>query len=147
GGRFPDVAKDKYKEYRELIDPLLNTPARTKLKATAVRKGDKIDITAEVTDLDEPGDRTRLRLALVEEWAQYQGANRLRYHHHLVRAMRGGASGLALKDKTGKQTASIDLDELRKDLNRYLDSRKFPQQDRPAIDLKRLSVVAFVQND
>jgi hypothetical protein len=146
GGAFPDVAKEKYKEYREVIDPLLNTPAKAKIKLAAMQKGSKIDISAEVTDLEDPGDRTRLRLALVEEWAQYQGSNRLRYHHHLVRAMPGGASGLALKDKTGKQTASIDLDELRKELNRYLDSRKFPQ-DRPAVDLKRLSVVAFVQND
>jgi hypothetical protein len=146
GGGFVDDAKDKYKEYREVLDPLLNAAPRAKIKASAVQKGGKIDITAEVTDLEEPGDRTRLRLALVEDWAQYQGANRLRYHHHVVRAMPGGGSGLALKDKTGKLTTSIDLEELRKELNRYLDSRKFPE-DRPSVDLKRLSVVAFVQND
>jgi hypothetical protein len=150
GGGGVAEAKDKYNEYRKVIEPLLETPAAARLKASAVRKGDRIDITAEASDVEKPGEKMRLRLALVEEQVRYAGRNGLRYHHHVVRALPGGVNGLALTAKTGKQTASVDLGELRKTLNKYLTDygrkRPFPNNDRP-MDLRKLSVVAFVQND
>ena len=92
----------------------------------------------------------RLKLALIEEKVRYQGSNNMRYHHHVVRAFPGGVEGVALKDKTGKHAATVDLAELRKTLIKYLDSTAkktpFPNSDRP-LDLKNLRVVAFVQND
>ena len=68
----------------------------------------------------------------------------------MVRALPGGADGFPIKEKTAKQTASVNLAELRKNLTSYLDdfSKKapFPNERRP-LDLKRLKVVAFVQDD
>jgi hypothetical protein len=58
----------------------------------------------------------------------------------------GGADGVPLKEKTGKQTATVDLEEVRRGQDRYLDSQKFAEE-RPPIRLRRLYVVAFVQND
>jgi thiol-disulfide isomerase/thioredoxin len=150
GGGGVGNAKDKYGDYRDAIEAQLEKPPKAKLKATATRKGDKIDIQAEVSDLEKPGEKVRLRLALVEDQVRYLGGNQVRLHHRVVRALPGGAAGLALKEKTGKQTASVDLEELRKKLNKYLDDfgkrSPFPDSKRP-MDLKKLSVVAFVQDD
>jgi hypothetical protein len=149
GGGFDD-AQGKYAEYVGLIDPLLEKESKVKIKTTAVNKGGKIEITANVSDVDKPSDNVRLRFALVEEAVKYQGSNKLETHHHVVRAMPGGASGFPLKDKTGKQSVSVDLGELRKQLTGYLDdfSKKteIKWKDKP-LDLKKLRVVAFVQND
>jgi hypothetical protein len=149
GGSF-DEAPELYKKYRAVIDPLLEETTKIKLKVAAKRKGDKIDITAEVADLEKPGEKIRLRLALVEEEVQYTGGNTLKTHHHVVRDLPGGAAGFALKEKSAKQTATVDLKELRAKLTKYLDDyakeEDFPSKDRP-LALKDLRVVAFVQND
>src|SRR5207248_923961 len=73
GGGGRDDAPDKYKEFCTVVNKLLETPETLKLSATAVRKGDKIAIDAKVQDLDKPGDKVRLRLALVEDWVRYKG--------------------------------------------------------------------------
>ena len=150
GGGDIDAAKDKYFDYRDVINPLLEKPARAQLKASATRQGDKIDIQAEVSDLEKPGDKVRLRFALVEEQVRYVGGNQVRFHHDVVRSLPGGADGFPLKEKTAKQTASVNLAELRKSLSDYLDQsakqRPFPNERRP-LELKKLRVVAFVQDD
>ncbi|OAI54805.1 hypothetical protein AYO44_03005 [Planctomycetaceae bacterium SCGC AG-212-F19] len=150
GGGF-DEAQERYEQYMEGLAPILEKAARVKLKASAKQKADKITITAEASDLDEPGEKMRLRLALVEEEVKYKGGNRLPHHHAVVRALPGGAAGLALKEKSGKQTATVDLEDLRKKLTGYLneaakDLGEFPSKERP-MDLKKLRVIAFVQND
>jgi hypothetical protein len=148
GGEIAE-ALEKYKQYRAAIDPLLEQTTKVKLKAGAVRKGDKIDMTAEASGGEE-GAKLVLRLALVEEEVRYQGPNQMRFHHRVVRALPGGPKGLALKGKSGKQEVSVDLGELRKQLTKYLDTyaekHEFPDARRP-MDFKQLSVVAFVQND
>jgi hypothetical protein len=150
GGGSADAAQEKYKEYRKVIDPLLEKPTSIKLKANAVRKGDKLEITAQASGVDKPGEKLRLRLALVEEQVRYTGGNGLRYHHHVVRALPGGAEGMALKEKTGKQTATVDLQELREKWNRYLNAAakrlRFTNSSRP-MEFRKLAVVAFVQDD
>ena len=67
-----------------------------------------------------------------------------------VNSVAGRAETVAIKENTGKQSATVDLDKLRQELNQYLDDfskkRPFPNSRRP-LDLKKLYVVAFVQND
>jgi hypothetical protein len=149
GGGF-EQAQEKYKEYTGAIDPMLEKPARAKIKLTATRKGDKIDVKADVSDLEETGDDVRLRLVLVEESVDYHGSNKLRVHHHVVRAFPGGTAGTAMKEKTGSKSVTVDLGELKKKLGEYLDKaheeNPFPNKERP-MNLTKLSVVAFVQND
>jgi hypothetical protein len=148
-----DEAPDVYKVYREVLDQLLEKPAAAKLTATAAQKGSKIEITAEVTDVDWTDEQLKLRLALVEDKVRYTGGNQMRFHHHVVRAFPGGVKGVAVKSKTAKQTATVELDELRKDLTKYLEDyakenkdTPFPNSQRP-LELKDLKVVAFLQND
>lgn len=103
-----------------------------------------------MSDLAEPSDDIKLRFVLVEELVHYVGSNRIRYHHQIVRAMPGGAAGVALEEKTSQHAVSIDLSELRQKLNKYLDEtakeRPFSNPDRP-LELKNLYVVALVQYD
>ena len=71
-------------------------------------------------------------------------------HHHVVRALVGGPKGFRVKDKGIKQTASVDLAELRTQLAKYL---KEIEKDNPVtktdkvLEMDRLGVVLFVQND
>lgn len=150
GGGSSDDAVDKYDEYQEALAALLEAPARAAVTVDATRKGDKVEITAAVARLDETGDDIRLRLLLVEKEVAYKGSNGVAVHTHVVRAMPGGANGVALTEKSFKKTFAVNLDELRKQINEYLDryqeKRPFPTKERP-LELKQLAVVALVQND
>ncbi|HYT90275.1 MAG TPA: hypothetical protein VEL76_16325 [Gemmataceae bacterium] len=150
GGGGAAAAEKKYLAYREVIDPLLEEAAVAKIVASATRKGDKIEVKAEVSGLANPGADKRLRLVLVEKSIKYTGGNKLPVHHQVVRALLGGPNGFALEAKDSKHTATVDLMELRQGLNRYLDEfaakRAFPNKNRP-LDFNALRVVAFVQND
>jgi hypothetical protein len=150
GGGDSSEAPEKYTEYVDAIEPQLERPSKAEIKVSAALKGNKLTITAEVSKLTEMGPDVRLRLALVEEEVAYKGTNGLGVHQHVVRAMPGGVDGTPLKEKTGKKTVTVDLEKLRKDLKNYLtkyaEKRPFPSKDQP-LDLKKLRVIAFVQND
>ncbi|AWM38378.1 hypothetical protein GobsT_34910 [Gemmata obscuriglobus] len=148
GGGGMANAESKYKQYADIIAPLLEETTAVKVAGKVTRTGDKLDIAVEVTGAE--GEDTRLRLLVVEENIKYVGGNKLRFHHQVVRATAGGADGVAVKDKAFAHTATVDLGTVRKDLTTYLDEfarmRPFPNPARP-LDLKGLRVVALVQND
>lgn len=150
GGGDYDVSQARYESYAELVNEQLEKPAKASIKLTAAQKGPRVDIRADVSDLAENKADVRLRVALVEDVVSYTGGNKVPTHHCVVRSFAGGAAGFALKDKISSKTASIDLEELRKKLNEYLDKyakdEPFPNKDRP-LEMKRLRVVAFVQNN
>jgi hypothetical protein len=150
GGNAYD-AMESYDDCVSALEPLLNTASKASLKASATRKGSKITVSAEANDVQAPGDKIKLRLVLVEDVVSYKGGNGIPQYRSVVRALPGGPAGMALKEKTGKQTAEVDLDDLRKSLKKYLDDYAekedaFPNKERP-MELKKLRVIAFVQND
>src|SRR5262249_38300529 len=130
----------------------LEKPAGASVEVSAARRGKKIEINAEAGDVANPGDDVRLRFVLVEETARYVGGNGIRFHHHVVRAMPGGEKGFPLKQKTTRQAATVDLDELKKQLAQYISTvakkskANFPEPEQ-VLALTNLRVVAFVQND
>ena len=148
GGGAMTASENKYNQYTGVIDPLLEKTTAVKVAGKATRAGDKIDIQLEVTE--GAGDDMKLRVLVVEESVKYVGGNQMRFHHHVVRAMPGGAGGVAITDKTFKHTATTDLAEVRKELTKYLDeygkTRPFSKPDRP-MEMKELKVIALVQND
>jgi len=148
GGGGMTNGESKYKQYTDVINPILEKTTDVKVAGKAARNGEKIDIAVEVTGGD--GADMKLRLLVVEENIKYVGGNQIRFHHHVVRAMPGGAEGVAIKDKAFKHTAASDLGAVRKDLTTYLDdfakTRPFPKPERP-MDMKALKVIALVQND
>ncbi len=144
-------APDKYAEYRALIEPLLEAPAKVKLKVTAQRKGAKVNVKVNVADLEVGGDAVRLRVLLVEPQVEYAGANKLTPQRHVVRAFVGKPDGEKVaKGKPLEKSETVDVDALRKELKAYLDKvaekKAFAGKERP-LELKKLAVVAFVQND
>jgi hypothetical protein len=149
GGQAEDAA-ERYEEFVEGINPLLEKEADGKLALAAKRKGDKITIEANVSGLKKSGDDVRLRLAVVEKEVDYKGRNGLAKHSHVVRFMPGGDAGTVMKAKDGKYPFTVDVAEVKKRLADYLkksnDKRPFPDDARP-MELKELSVVAFVQDD
>jgi hypothetical protein len=148
GGGSMTASENKFKQYVGVIDPILETKTDVKVSGKAARAGDKIDINLEVSGAD--GDDLKLRVLVVEETVRYVGSNRVRFHHHVVRAMPGGADGVAITGKTFKHATNTDLGEVRKALTKYLDdfaaNRPFPKADRP-MEMKDLKVIALVQND
>jgi hypothetical protein len=153
-GGGSDVAEMFYKKYRETIDPLLEGKSLVRLTLGAARKGNKVDVTAEVAPAPggELPETASLRLVLVEDDVKYKGGNGITTHHHVVRGLLNGEKGWSLKGKKDglKQTFVVDLDVLRGELRKYLDefnkAMAFPNDLRP-LDLANLRVVAFVQDD
>jgi hypothetical protein len=150
GGGPMATAQAKYHMYCDVINPLLEVPAACALTASAQRVGDKIRIAAEVKELQKATPDLRLRMVLVEQNIRFIGSNKLRFHHHVVRALPGGVDGVRI-DNTQATTAEVDLTDLRKVLIGYLANfaatkRPFPQPERP-LDFNHLRVIAFVQDD
>lgn len=149
GGPLANAA-NKLKQYREIIDPLLDEPAGAKLRASASANGERLNIKVDVADVKGPPDNLRLCVAVVEDNVRYVGGNKLRFHHYVVRALPTGAEGVVLPANGQPYTASVDLKELRGKLSKYLDeygvNRPFPNADRP-MQFKNLRVIAFVQDD
>jgi hypothetical protein len=153
GGGGMANAERKAEEYRDIIDSLLEAKTSLKLAGNATRTGDKVQIEVELNgaEPDESAEDLRLRLVLVEDIVKYVGGNKLRFHHHVVRAMPGGAEGVAVKEKSMKHSASVDVGSLRTDLSKYLvefeeSGRPFPSAARP-LEMGHLKAIALVQND
>lgn len=158
GGGSMAASEAKYQEYRGEIDPLLEQKKQVDVSVSASRTGDEIAIVAEAALASASkgaadagkSSSVRLRLALTEESVRYVGGNRLRFHHHVVRGLPGGAEGTALADGRGKVEVKVNIAELRKSLEGYVAERA---EERPffgvtpAVALENLSVVAFVQDD
>lgn len=144
-------AKEVYTDVRAAVEKELEAPATAKL-ALSVAKGDKgLTVKASVTDLDKPGEKVALRFAVVEPLVRYAGGSGARFHQQVVRATPGGAAGFPLPKKAQELTVTVNADEVRMSLNRYLDEfakdfAPFPNPSRP-LRLKNLKVIAFVQDD
>lgn len=148
GGK--DAGQQSYLQLTDALKGQLDKGTAAKIDLKARKTGDSIVITAEVSDLKEASEETKLRLALVEEVVRYPGNNGQRFHHHVVRSMPGGVDGLVLKSPKEKQEVKVNLTELKKTLAEYLEKanakRPFYDDDRP-LGLTHLFVVAFIQND
>jgi hypothetical protein len=154
GGGF-DTAQAKYEAYLAALKPELAKRPKARLKVTAIRKGDRIEIDAEASDVQGAREVIYLRLALVQLRVAYEAGNGLKVHRYVVRALPGGAKGLPLTEGAGKRSVTVDLEKLRARLDKYLDAvaeelrpqgQTYRGKDR-ALDLKDLAVVAYVQND
>jgi hypothetical protein len=142
-----NAAKAKFGSFCETIDELLEKPAGAKLQLSATQKGNEISIKASVSELANPGATVFLRFALTEDRVRFLGANGLRYHQNVVRAMPGGVKGVALEKKASDHTATVDLTTLREGLVKFLDEiTDGDAKDFPLV-LRNFHVTAFVQDD
>src|ERR1043166_1539870 len=121
GGGPREFAGKTSDAYRGRIDALLEEPATCQIKLSAGRKDDRVDVEASVAGLDPDRPNCYLRVVLVEEVVHYGGGNKVRMHHHVVRAMPGGVGGKQLTPKDASLIASVNLTSLRKTFTTYLD--------------------------
>lgn len=148
GGRAD--AKEGYEELRALLDKALEKDAGAQVKLTADRKGDKIDLQAAVSGLKKTSGEVKLRFVLIEDVVRYPGGNGQRLHHHVVRAFPGGVDGIALKEESSKQSATADLAEINKEIEKYLTEFKAKRPfrtDYAPMNGNHLKVVALIQDD
>jgi len=167
GGRLAD-SEAKYREYRAVIDKILETTRDAEITLSATRSGDQIKIIASARVLEgarsdskkgqdgeklqerKPDSKPVLRLALTEESIRYVAGNNIRFHHNVVRSLPGGAKGIGLKDGKVKVEGTVDLGALKSQIESYLsDLAKTTSLPNPlpAAKLDKLAVVAFVQDD
>jgi hypothetical protein len=150
GGGGMGNSEGKFKQFKSIIDPLLDTESTIKITGSVSARGEKLAIKVDVSGLKEAKDDVKLRFVLVEESIKYVGGNGLRFHHQVVRSMPGGAEGTTLTDKSTAKSVDVDLADIRNGLTKYLDDfakvNEFPSKDRP-LDLKNLRVIALVQDD
>ena len=151
GGGGLAASEAKYKQLRESIEPKLAGKKRASLKLAVKRDGQKISIHAAATTSGEDAGKPTLRIALAEKTIRFPGGNAVRFHHHVVRSMPGGAAGKPLESGKAEIEATVDLENLKAELEKYLldfeeNTSKFPNA-KPPISLKDLVVVAFVQDD
>jgi hypothetical protein len=152
GGGGMGAAEGLFGRYQKVIQPILEENEDAKLVVKATRTGDKININADISGIENPDAKKRLRFVLVEEIIPYVGGNKLRFHHHVVRDLPGGVEGFPIKESKFHQSVTVNLDELRSKLNKYLDTyvkeneAEFASR-RPALDFKHLKVVGLVQDD
>lgn len=150
GGGGMAAARNKYVQYKGIIDPLLEEKTDVKVAGTFGRAGDNLSATVTVSGAD-PEAKLTLRIVVVEENIKYVGSNGLRFHHEVVRTVMGGAEGFAITEKAFKKSASADVAAVKKGIHAYLDdyalnTRPFPYKHRP-MDLGHLKAIALVQND
>jgi hypothetical protein len=156
GGGARQHGPDRYTEYRTDIEKQLERKTDAKLMLSATRAEDEIAIDVNLSDVSEPGEKLRLRLAVVEEIVRFNGRNGVRLHHAVVRALPGGAEGIAVTESSLTHHATVNVAELRESLSRELSefekqvsevnkvSFEFPAKP---LELKQLQVVAFLQDD
>lgn len=152
GGYLPN-SPDIYRGLKTLINQQLETKATVQVGVNARVVDGTLQLVANVTGLDQLGDEAkdlRLRVVIAEDEVHFLARNGVRSHEMIVRRMVGGPAGVEPKDGKLSMKESIPLAELKSSLGNYL--KKYEEDegiDFPAkpLDLKRLHVVAFVQND
>ncbi len=142
-----------YERIRAPIDKLLQQPKpkhEIEIKLKAQAQNGVLNVTAEVVSNKPLPKTVRLRTVLAEDEISYVAKNGVRRHEMIVRAMLGGAEGVAPQNGKLQLQASLNLNELKKKLKTYLEKiEKQRGYHFPAKPLKMeaLHVVAFVQDD
>src|SRR5262249_49869187 len=103
-GGYRPHGKERFETLSRLVNEALEKEPQAQLKLKAQQHGGNLEIPADVTDRSTTGDNIRLRFVLVEDVVRYPGTNGQRFHHHVVRALPGGVSGIALTEKSVQKT-------------------------------------------
>jgi hypothetical protein len=149
-GGFRVHSKDRYEMLRKSLEEQLEGETQARLKLSATRQGDRIEVKAEVSEAKRTGEDVRLRFVVIEENVRYPGGNGQRFHHHVVRGLPGGLDGFALKENAASQNVTVTIPDLRKTLSDYLaeyaKDQGFLDEERP-LELKHLKIVALIQDN
>jgi hypothetical protein len=155
GGAYSN-APEIYEELASTVSEAAAQPPEgsIELKASAADEKLSIDVTASAPE--KPADSVRLRSVIAESEIDYSASNGIKEHEMVVREMPGGAAGIAAVQGQFAFQQEIPLVELRDRLNTGLTTaeqqlsleygQKVWFRTRP-LDLRRLTIVAFLQDD
>ncbi len=149
------AAKSKFFLYSDVIERQLKIPSPVAISLSSSIKKNILTIKVDAI-ITSKNNKLKLRIALVEDEVYYKGSNGIDRHKFVVRKMVKSTDGFAFP-KNGKLrvTESLNIKSLIADLGKYYDltNARFAQlgsglkEKKNEIDVKRLAVVAFVQDD
>ena len=151
-----------YHALTPMIDARLLVPPGAELKVNSKLSGAKVEVSVSGTGLQIPGAARHLQIALVENEVSYSGENGFRFHPMVVRNLAQttkDSSGFPLpKGDAFQVDYSFDLveitaanevfdDEYIADLKARTGITATFREKKNVMDPRKLSVVAFVQDD
>lgn len=149
-GGYTEHTPDTFASFKQVVEPTLTEQVGVNISVEATAANGKINLAAKANGLATIPPDCKLRLLLVEDSIKMLARNGIRSHEWIVRAMPGGVDGIAAKESGWEFSETIDLLELKTSLAQYLvdyeAKRRTEFKDKP-LDLAKLHVVAFVQND
>lgn len=149
------VAKSKFYLLSDIIEQHVKIPSSIDLKLTSSLTKNVLTITAGATTVHKKIN-LKLRIAVVEDEVYYKGSNGIEHHKFVVRKMVKSAEGYSFPNN-GKLriTETLNIKTLIAELGKYYETTnaRYAQlgsglrAKKNEIDLKRICVVAFVQDD
>lgn len=143
--------RQAYGVIRPIVDERLKVTNDVTIAATAAVDNGELSVEAQVNGVpDDQLGSMRLRLAIVEAEVAMAAPNGIRTHEYVVREMLGGAKGVGAKSGQLANSVQMPIAELKQHLVDYLKQFEvgrdvsFPEKP---LELKSLSLVAWVQND
>jgi hypothetical protein len=161
-GGGPDIVKKAlFSRYRLAVEKYFVPAAPVSLDFKTDHRESLIHVRAEVGGFNDTGNEAvKLYIALLEKSVNYTGGNGISRQAFVVRSIVNQGRGIPLKLEEGKGTVeqTIDLQEVQRELAKYLDNfaqnpparyKNFPGWNVRAdkVDPHRLAVAVWVQND
>ena len=149
-GGFLEHSQNVYQGVCGVLESVLKQPTNMQIAAEAVGQAGQLHLKVQVSGPKVYPETVRLRLLLAEDGVQFQARNGIRVHDMLVRSMPAGVMGVGVKGGKLGFEGDVDLAALKKELSDYLAAfekgRNYEFAKKP-LELKRLRLVAFVQDD
>lgn len=153
GGKL--AAKSKFFLYSDIIEQQIKTSSSVAISLSTSLKKNILTIKADVLSASV-NKNLKFRIAVVEDEVFYKGANGIERHKFVVRKMVKSADGFSFP-QNGKLRVKelVNIKTLIAELGKYYEftNKRFAElgsglkTKKDQIDLKRLAVVAFVQDD
>lgn len=163
---FRRGALRQYDQLREVVDARLQVPRSAYVSATAVRKGQIVDVAVTVDSLPATFRARRVQIVLVEDSIRGPGQEGIRIQRHVMRYVAGDKAagyGFSLDSNVpGTVTTQLNLSAISDSLRAvheqdqkenggfYWDGYKNSKTILPAtytFQMNRLRIVAYVQDD
>lgn len=156
GQMVPGVAggveqvETSYQQILEALIPALSENTDVKIDLSAVAKGGKLDLKANVTGTDKIKEPLRLVAVLAEDELHFEAPNGINVHDMIVRSMLSEPTGFPAVDGKLSLTKSVPLSDFKGRLTDYLsayEERSNANFTGAPLALEKLHFVVFVQGE
>lgn len=136
---------------KKMVDEAINEKVDMVFDMTASRLDDEIKVSVSVDNIDDSdGGEYYLRMVLAENEVTFKAGNGIRVHKMVTRVFPGGYRGIAVTDRKVTYEGTIQLAEVKKQLNNELamveQMTGAPMPNRP-LDFSNMRLVAMIQDE